>query len=128
MFIISLHGIRLYGPLGLYAEEAILQNVIEVDVDVWVHAAKDAEASLVVDYTIVQEIVNAMFEKRPKLLETFVAETHRAIVGRFPGVGRVRVAARKLNPPMPGSVRYAQVVFENRVGSCCCDAPDDPCL
>jgi dihydroneopterin aldolase len=109
MLTVSLHGIVIHAPLGLYPEEHILGNNFEVDVDIWL---PDAQPWPFADYTLIQKTVSGVFQQAGLLLETFVQYIHAALKEDFPIAMKVRVAVRKLNPPMAGYVKYAEVCYE----------------
>ena len=109
MLKVSLHGIEITAPVGLYPQEQILGNAFEVDVDV---DLPDVQPWPFVDYTIVTQTVFDIFSRPGQLLETFVYDIHSALKSSNPEATKIRVAVRKLHPPMPGSVAYAQVVYE----------------
>ncbi len=109
MLAVSLHAIKLVAPHGLYPQEHVLGNTFEVDVDVQV---PDAQPWPFVDYTLIHQVVVKVFHREGQLLETFVYNIHTALKELFPIALSVRVAVRKLNPPMSGSVGYSQVCYE----------------
>ena len=109
MLTVSLHGITIHAPHGLYPQEHILGNTFEVDADLWL---PDALPWPYADYTLIHETVATIFAQPGHLLETFVLHIHTALKKQFPFAEKIRVAVRKLNPPMPGSVAYAQVCYE----------------
>ncbi|MFI5196426.1 MAG: dihydroneopterin aldolase [Chitinophagales bacterium] len=109
MLTVSLHGIKIHAHHGLYPEEHILGNRFEVDVDLWL---PDTRPWPFADYTLIRKIVADTFEMPGQLLETFVANIHASLKEKIPISEKIRVAVRKLHPPMPGEVGYAQVVFE----------------
>lgn len=111
MLTVSLHGITIAATRGLYAEEHKISNKFEVDVDVFVPATSVTQIPYV-DYTILRSTVAAAFEQPHDLLEQFIADIHSSLQRQFPEAEKVRVAIRKMHPPMPGQVAYAQVVFE----------------
>ena len=109
MLTVSLHGIKIHAPHGLYPQEHILGNNFEVDVDVWL---PDIQPWPFADYTLIQKTVANIFEQPGQLLETFVQNIHTALIELLPISLKIRVAVRKLNPPMAGYVAYAQVCYE----------------
>lgn len=111
MLTVSLHGIRIQAPIGLYDQEHILNNEFEVDVDISLSVSPDDEWP-VKDYTQLNAIVRKCFEAEEHFLEQLVRHIHQAITREVTGLTKARVAVRKLNPPMPGSIRYAQVCYE----------------
>ncbi|MES2703383.1 MAG: dihydroneopterin aldolase [Bacteroidota bacterium] len=109
MLTVSLHGIKLYAPHGLYPQEHILGNSFEVDVDI---SLPDAQPWPFADYTLIQATVANIFNQPGQLLETFVYNIHIALREGFPASEKIKVTVRKLHPPMPGDVAYAQVCYE----------------
>lgn len=89
----------------------MLGNEFEVDVDVLVPVAENAEWPFI-DYTVIHALVAEIFQMPGLLLETFVQKIHTALKGRFPEAEKIKVAVRKLHPPMPGDVGYSQVQYE----------------
>lgn len=96
-------------PHGLYPEEHILGNTFEVDIDIWL---PDALPWPFADYTVINSIVTDIFQQPGQLLETFVYNIHTALKGHFTVAEKVRVAIKKLHPPMPGDVAYSKVCYE----------------
>lgn len=96
-------------PHGLYPQEHVLGNAFEVDVDVFL---PDAQPWPYADYTLIHEAVTEIFHREGQLLETFVHNIHTQMKTTFPEATKVRVAVRKLNPPMQGETRFAQVCYE----------------
>ncbi len=111
MLTISLHGIKLHAKVGLYAEEKITGNDFEIDVDAFVHA-DSTEAFLFIDYSIIHNIVVDAFQQPGELLEQFVKLIHTAVKQKFPEAEKVKVAIRKLRPPLGNEVKYSQVCYE----------------
>jgi len=110
MLTVSLHGIKLNAPHGLYPQEHVLGNEFEVDVDVWV--PDELQPWPFVDYTIIFSVVTEVFHREGQLLETFVLNIHTELKTLFPVAEKIKVVVRKMNPPMQGSVKYSQVAYE----------------
>ena len=113
MLTVSLHGIKIHAPHGLYPQEHILGNVFEIDADLWL---PDVQPWPYADYTIIHRIVHEVFNEKGQLLETFVYNLHTALQAEFAMAQKIRVAVRKLRPPMVGDVAYSQVCYETPVG------------
>ena len=109
MLTVSLHGIKIIAPHGLYPEEHILGNTFEVDVDIWL---PDALPWPFADYTLINKVVADIFQQPGQLLETFVYNIHSALKAQFPVAEKMRVAVKKMHPPMPGDVAYSKVCYE----------------
>ncbi len=112
MLTVSLHGIKIHAPIGLYPQEHILGNIFETDVDIWL---PDAQPWPYADYTIIHSTVTSVFNQPGQLLESFVLNIYNALKVQFPLSEKIRVAVRKLNPPMSGQVAWAQVCYETPV-------------
>lgn len=110
MLTVSLHGIRLHAPHGLYPQEHVLGNEFEVDADVWVPS--ETTPWPFVDYTAIFAVVNEVFLREGQLLETFTLNIHTALKEVFPIAEKIRVVVRKMHPPLQGSVKYSQVAYE----------------
>ena len=109
MLTISLHGIKINAPRGLYPQEHILGNTFETDVDIWM---PDVHPWPFADYTLIRQIVANVFQQPGQLLEDFVKHIYDQLKIEFPLAEKIRVAVRKLHQPMPGEVAWAQVCYE----------------
>jgi dihydroneopterin aldolase len=78
-------------------------------VDIWL---PDVQPWPFADYVLVHKAVLNVFEQPGQLLETFVFNIHNSIKEVIPVAEKIKVAVRKLHPPMHGSVDYAQVCYE----------------
>lgn len=112
MLTISLHGIKIIALIGMYPEEKVNPNSFETDVDVWVDDDESGEWPFI-DYSIIHDLVADAFNQPAEMLETLVQHIHSAVKKQFPQASKVRVAVRKLNPPLSHEVKYSQVVYEN---------------
>jgi dihydroneopterin aldolase len=96
----------------MYPEEALHGNDFEVDVDVRLPATIGENWPLI-DYARISEIVHDVVGgKTVPLLEMLVQEIFIQLRGEWPVLSHIRVTIRKMHPPMPGDVKYAQVCFE----------------
>lgn len=111
MLTVSLHGIKLHAPIGLYKEEQVLGNDFEVDVDVWMDIT-EGQPWPYVDYVMIRDTVAVVFAKPEELLESVVQQIYTALKQYVGEAARIKVAVRKYHPPMSGEVHYAQVCYE----------------
>lgn len=109
MVTVSLHGIRIHAPIGLYPEEKVLGNDFEINVDMWL---PDVQPWPFADYTLARKAVADVFQQPADLLETVVLNIHSALKELFPFTEKIKVCVRKMHPPMPGEAAYAQVCYE----------------
>lgn len=112
MLTVSLHGIRLHAKVGLYPEEKVKGNDFEIDVDVNIDISDSKDDLPFIDYSIIHSVVMNAFQQPGELLETFVKKIHQEIKEKIGHQGKVKVAIRKLQPPLQGEIDYAQVSFE----------------
>ncbi len=112
MFTVSLHGIKIVAPIGMYADEKIHPNTFEIDVDVLVRTEEGKEWPFI-DYAIINDIVSAVFTPDKEMLEELVREVHEKVKHAFTDADKIKVCVRKLHPPLSNSVNYSQVCWEN---------------
>lgn len=111
MFTISLHQVKIFAPIGLYPQEWLLGNHFEVDIDVS-STVSNYDDGRFVDYTILNSLIQQAFVTEEQTLEAIAQNIHASVLSCFPFVQKIKVSIRKLNPPMPGEIAYAQVCFE----------------
>ena len=109
MLTFSLHAIKIHAKKGLYPEELMIGNSFEMDIDITV-ADKDKETFI--DYTIVHQLAVDTFHASGHTLEGLAIDIHDRLKQAFATAQEVKVSLRKLNPPMPGAVGYAQVIYQ----------------
>jgi len=109
MLTVSLHKITIQAPIGLYAVEKVVGNTFETDVDIWL---PDALPWPFVDYAIIYDVVRDVFAQPAEILETLVYDIYTTLKEKVPAAEKIRVAVRKMNPPVAGAVAYSQVCFE----------------
>jgi 7,8-dihydroneopterin aldolase/epimerase/oxygenase len=111
MLSISLHGIKLHAPIGLYPQERVVGNYFEIDVDIYMPANNENKWPFI-DYSMVYDVVQEIFQQQERLLETVVHKVYTALKEKVPAAEKIKVAVRKLHPPLNGDVHYAQVAYE----------------
>jgi dihydroneopterin aldolase len=114
MLTIALARIEFDGRHGATAVERRTTRKFEVDValEVDVAAAETSDRlDDTVDYSRVAEVIVGIGVGEPHhLLESLARRMLDSLRARFPSVGKVRLALRKLNPPTcPGHPAYAEV-------------------
>ena len=110
MLTVSLAGVRFHAPVGLYPQEAFLLNEIEINISV--SQAANIDHLPLIDYTILHGIAAKAIREPAALLETIVQRIVQDIDAQYPG-SKLKVAVRKLNPPMQGQVEYSEVQWES---------------
>jgi 7,8-dihydroneopterin aldolase/epimerase/oxygenase len=111
MLTVSLHGIKLSAPIGLFPQELIIQNNFIVDVDIVLPTEPEKDLPFA-DYGIINEAVQIVFNQGGQLLETLALEIHKLLSIKFLQALKIRVSIKKLHPPLPGMQDYAMVVYE----------------
>ena len=110
MLTVSLSGVRFRAPIGLYPQEALTQNDIEINISVALSASID-ELPLI-DYTRLHQFALDAIQEPTSLLETIVQRIVNKIDFTYPG-SKISVAVRKLHPPMQGEIDYSEVKWES---------------
>lgn len=113
MLRVSLHKIAFAACYGLYASEQEIPNDFEVDVDV----TFDMLDPPFLDYVLVHAAVRAAFSeiRERQTLEhaaLHIQQSVRQLAGE--SAAEVRVAVRKLRPPIDGQVAYSEVCVGER--------------
>lgn len=111
MLTVSLHGIRVVAPIGMYAIEKTAPNTFETDVDVWAHT-EDGKEWPFIDYAIINQIVSAAFTPDKETLEELVQQIHADVKASFPDAKKIKVCIRKLQPRLDTPAAYSQVYWE----------------
>lgn len=87
-----------------------MHNEIEVHISVRADAAIDNLP--LIDYTVLHGFAREAVSEPTGLLETVVSRIVSRIGASYPGYP-MRVAVRKLHPPMAGVVDYSEVCWES---------------
>lgn len=106
MFTVALEKVRFNVPVGLYPQEAILYNDIEVNVRV------SQEATLsdlpFINYAEIYTLVKAICVQPTALLETLLQQIVSQLQALYP-TAQLEVSISKLNPPLGGNVAAATI-------------------
>ncbi len=110
--IIRLSGMSFYGYHGLTAAEKETGGLFEVDCELEVDlsdASRSDRLNDTVDYQRVHHVIRDAVEgKAFSLLEGLAGKLATKILNAFP-VYRVTLRVRKMNPPIPGYVKFIEV-------------------
>lgn len=117
MQTIRIDNAQFFGYHGVYAQEQYLGGKFAVDVELkgdFARAGVTDEVADTVNYAEVYEIVKkVMTERRYNLIERAAQEIVDLILAGFKSVVNVRVAVRKITPPIGGVVDSVEVIFES---------------
>lgn len=113
MITISLHGAEFFAYHGFYPEEQKLGGKFIVDIDVEFIPGDLAEDELAntVDYEQLYNLVNAEMKQARKLIETVAKAIADEIKAKYPLVKHIKVALKKLDPPLGGKVNYSGITI-----------------
>lgn len=110
MYSVTLAGIHFHAPIGLYPEEQILGNDIEITISI---SRKSPPTELpLLDY----EKIYFLAEKESQIQETTLENLLQRIVMRIEALypeTLSHIEIRKLHPPLKGTVDYAIVSWNN---------------
>lgn len=110
---VSLKDVRFYAYHGYYAEEQLIGSVFYVDVEVTFEKTSDLNDQLsnTVNYEHLFSIVEQEMKKTVRLIETVAQHILERVNTEFQGLESIRLAIRKMNPPLAGEVACSQVVL-----------------
>jgi 7,8-dihydroneopterin aldolase/epimerase/oxygenase len=102
LITIELNQLRFFAYHGLYAEEKKTGNQFEIDLTVS-HlplAGIITDLKETINYVSLYNLLSSEMQKPRHLLETFVMETTEMIHQVFPGVKKIEISIKKLQPPI----------------------------
>lgn len=114
MMTIALQGAEFFAYHGFYPEEQKLGCRFLVDVEVDFspkHDFSDDNINNTVDYEKVYNIACEEMKHPRKLIETVAEAIIEKIVEKYPFVQSIRVAVKKLNPPLIGKIACSSVTI-----------------
>lgn len=110
MYSVTLSGLRFHAPIGLYPEEQILGNEIEINIELSRYLPLNASPLL--DYSKVYELVAAEAKEKDTLLENLMQRIINKITFVFPNTG-IQLEIRKINPPFGGQADFASIRYDS---------------
>lgn len=111
MFTVQLDTIRLWVPVGLYRQEAILKNEIVVHIAIRVPDAAPGHLPFI-DYVKVYKVVKECCGNETGLLEQLLEAMYSGIRTIYPDT-LVNISVSKLHPPLGGNVAAALVSWND---------------
>jgi dihydroneopterin aldolase len=114
MVEINLHNAEFFAHHGFYPEEQLLGTKFMVDISVgFVPEANltEDEIAKTINYERLYIIACEEMSKTRKLIETVAQSIFDRIQQYYPYVKTIRVAVKKMNPPMTGKVGHSSVVI-----------------
>lgn len=103
---VALQGVRFYAYHGFYPEEQVTGNefVVDIETELEVFGHGEDELANTVNYERLFEIARTEMQQPRKLLETVAHAILDQIRHEFLVVKNIRVAIKKMNPPLAGEV------------------------
>ncbi len=110
MIKVALHEVKFYACHGFYPQEQILGNHFLVDAEVEFKSENIGDEIFnTVNYEKLHLILTEEMKQPRRLLETLVQEMVDKIRLEFPFLETIKVGIKKLNPALPGEVKYSLV-------------------
>lgn len=113
---INLSDMAFYSYHGVLDQENIIGNNYIVNLSIKVDLSKACSSDDVLDtinYAEVYELVQIEMDKASKLLEHVAMRIYNSIIVAFPQIENLEVRLSKLNPPISGEIRAAEVVINH---------------
>lgn len=108
---VALQGARFFAFHGFYEEErsAGTEFMVDVETEFGVKSNGNDDISKTVNYEQLYNIISRRMKETQKLLETVAHAILEDVKTEFAAVQHIRVAIRKINPPLSGEVENSLV-------------------
>ncbi|HUH32913.1 MAG TPA: dihydroneopterin aldolase [Daejeonella sp.] len=108
---IALNGIRFFAYHGFYPEEQVLgcEFIVDIDTELEVYGNGLDNINNTVNYERLFKIAKSEMEIPRKLIETVAHGMLEKIRHEFLAVKVIRVAIRKMHPPLAGQVQNSLI-------------------
>lgn len=110
MFTVSLSGVQFFVSIGMYPEELILKNNIEIDVSI--RQAASVQQLPLFDYEKIYQVLKDATQKPAVLLEDLMVRIVEQLELLYPNT-IIKITIKKLNPPLSGIVNNSSVCWQN---------------
>jgi dihydroneopterin aldolase len=109
MFVVELKNVKLFAPVGVYAQESILKNELVVNVAV----ATNIELANIpyIDYTQLFHIVKSVCSLPTPFLEDILKGIYTEIKKQYTNT-LINISISKLHPPIPSIMESATVSWK----------------
>lgn len=111
MFAVSLKGVQLYAPIGVYPEELILKNQLEFDISV-IQSQSNIENLPFFNYEDIYHVIKCESQIASPLLEDLLQRIAQKLLSLFPH-SKIEIEIKKHRPPLGGKVNYSSVKWAN---------------
>ena len=112
MGVIKIEQMEFYAFHGHFREEQIVGNRFLVDLEIETNMEKAAASDQLedaVNYQVAYKIVREEMKKKSKLLENIARRILDSLYKELPGMDKVTVTIKKMNPPMGGQIKSVNV-------------------
>ena len=112
MGVIKIEQMEFYAFHGHYREEQIVGNRFLVDLEIETNMEKAAASDQLEDADndqVAYKIVREEMKKKSKLLENIARRILDSLYKELPGMDKVTVTIKKMNPPMGGQIKSVNV-------------------
>ena len=108
---INLRGLRFQALIGILPHEREIAQPLEVDISVEV--SPRVGSSMLIDYRgLYEAAADVIRSGHTDYIEDVAERIAAAVLRLSKHIATARVAVRKLHVPLPGPLRYAEVVIE----------------
>ena len=111
---IKLTDMRFFAYHGVLEQETKVGNNYVVNICMTANLSKACETDNVddtINYALVYNLVRDEMKQPSKLLEHVAMRIYKAIQDSFPQITSMEVRLAKLNPPIAGEVKSAEVII-----------------
>ena len=111
---IKLTDMQFYAYHGVMAQETKVGNNYVVNVCMTADLLRACETDNVDDtisYALIYNLVKAEMKQPSKLLEHVAMRIYKSIKSNFPQITALEVRLAKINPPISGDVKSAEIII-----------------
>lgn len=112
MYRVSLCGVNVVALVGVYDQEKLTGN--ELEIDLHVSTTKKSAKDSFIDYAKLHEIILHATQEPTGLLEQLIDRIKDGVRVIYPGV-YLKIVIRKLNPPLGGAIAFSEVTWESDI-------------
>lgn len=113
MYVIRMKNCAFFARHGVHDEEETLGQRFYVDAELTVDPGDALETDSIeatVDYGVAFKVIEKIVTgERRFLIESLALAVAKALVARYPRIGRAAITVRKPNAPVPGVLDHVEV-------------------
>lgn len=112
MYKVSLSGLKFNCGVGVYAQEKLTGNELEIDLTVGL-STNDSSLLPFIDYVVLHDLLKSSLKQNSTLLEELLRDMLIAIKQYVGEQAKVKLTLKKLYPPINARIESVEVVWDD---------------